>query len=91
MSNAMEFKRIKAIKAVAQGAVKAQLCKTLNINRNTLDLWIKQYLETDSFAPRSYHHQRRKPKLKIWISLRILCLKTVIRPKHNWQNYGEII
>ncbi|MDS3859876.1 IS630 transposase-related protein [Thermosynechococcaceae cyanobacterium BACA0444] len=56
--------RKKAIEAVAQGAVKAQLCKTLNINRNTLDLWINQYLETGSFAPRSYHHQRRKPKIK---------------------------
>ncbi|MDS3859265.1 IS630 transposase-related protein [Thermosynechococcaceae cyanobacterium BACA0444] len=55
--------RKKALEAVARGAVKAQLCKTLNISRNTLDSWIKRYVETGSYTPPSYHHQRRKPKI----------------------------
>lgn len=55
--------RQKAVDAVDRGARKSQVCRLLNISRNTLDLWLKRRSATGSFgAIRDY---QRGPKAKI--------------------------
>lgn len=55
--------RQKAVEAVDRGEPKSHVCKTLNISRNTLDLWLKRREETGSVAPET--PQRRGPTPKI--------------------------
>ena len=55
--------RLKALEAIDRGQKKSHVCRTLNISRNTLDLWIKRRQETGSVA--SKPHIRRGPAPKI--------------------------
>ncbi len=53
--------RKKAIKAVKEGQRKVDICRVLNISRNTLDLWLKREKETgDCKAIENY--QKGKPQ-----------------------------
>lgn len=53
----------KAIAAIEGGERKSQVCRTLTISRNTLDLWLKRQEQTGEVgAIRSY---RRGPQPKI--------------------------
>jgi transposase len=55
--------RERAIAAVDRGEKKIQICRMLQISRNTLDLWLKSRDKTGSFkAKRNY---RRGPAPKI--------------------------
>jgi transposase len=55
--------RQKAIAATKRGERKSQVCRLLNISRNTLDLWLKRQEQSGAVgAIRSY---RRGPKPKI--------------------------
>jgi len=55
--------RQKAIAAIERGERKSQVCRTLTISRNTLDLWLKRQEQTGEVgAIRSY---RRGPQPKI--------------------------
>lgn len=46
--------REKAVSAFDRGEKKSQVCRTLNISRNTLDLWLKRRTEKGTIAPRNY-------------------------------------
>lgn len=49
--------RQKAVDAVDRGERKIQVCRMLNISRNTLDLWLKRRQQTGSIrANRDYLH-----------------------------------
>lgn len=54
--------REKAIAAYERGERKIDVCRTLDISRNTLDQWLKLRRETGIVAPKTY---RRGPKPKI--------------------------
>lgn len=55
--------RQKAVDAVDRGERKSQVCRLLNISRNTLDLWLKRRQQTGTVgAIRDY---RRGPQSKI--------------------------
>lgn len=56
--------REKAVKAVERGDKKSQVCRTLNISRNTLDLWIKKKKQTGSLAPITDYSHGPKPKIE---------------------------
>lgn len=55
--------REKAVNAVEKGERKSHVCRTLNISRNSLDLWIKKKKETGSVAPVTNYHRGLKPKI----------------------------
>ncbi len=46
--------REKAVSAFDRGEKKSQICCTLSISRNTLDLWLKRRAEKGCVAPCSY-------------------------------------
>jgi transposase len=46
--------REKAVSAMDRGEKKSQICRTLNISRNTLDLWLKRRAEKGTIAPCNY-------------------------------------
>ena len=46
--------RKKAVSAFDRGEKKSQICRTLNISRNTLDLWLKRRTEKGTIAPCNY-------------------------------------
>ena len=54
--------REKAIAAYERGERKTDVCRTFDISRNTLDLWLKRRRETGTVSPTVY---RRGPKPKI--------------------------
>lgn len=54
--------RHKAVGAYDRGERKSDVCKTFDISRNTLDLWLKRREERGNVAPVTY---RRGPKPKI--------------------------
>ena len=55
--------RQKAVEAVDRGERKSHICKTLQISRNTLDLWLKRREETGTVAPDKPHRYGLKPKI----------------------------
>lgn len=55
--------RQKAIAAVERGERKSDVCRTLSISRNTLDLWLKRQQETGSAAPITHYPRGLKPKI----------------------------
>jgi transposase len=55
--------RQKAVPAVERGERKSHICKTLNISRNTLDLWLKRREETGSLAPKRERRPGVPPKI----------------------------
>lgn len=46
--------REKAVSALDRGEKKSQICRTLSISRNTLDLWLKRRVEKGTIAPCNY-------------------------------------
>lgn len=54
--------RHKAVAAYDRGERKSDVCRTFDISRNTLDLWLKRREEKGDVAPTTY---RRRPKPKI--------------------------
>ena len=55
--------RQKAVEAVDRGERKSHVCKTFNISRNTLDLWLKRREETMSVAPKTPRRRGPTPKI----------------------------
>ena len=56
--------RKKAIEAVKRGQRKTDVCRLLQISRNTLDLWLKREKETGDFQAIANCHKGRKTKIK---------------------------
>ena len=46
--------REKAVSAFDRGEKKSQICRTMGISRNTLDLWLKRKAEKGMIAPSNY-------------------------------------
>jgi transposase len=55
--------REKAVKAIDRGEKKSHVCRTLNISRNTLDIWLKLRKETGTVAAKTNYHRGPKPKI----------------------------
>lgn len=55
--------RQKAVSAFDRGERKSHICKTLNISRNTLDLWLKRRDATGSVAPHCEYRHGPAPKI----------------------------
>jgi transposase len=55
--------RQKAVEAVDRGEAKCQICRTLHISRNTLDLWLKRREETGSVAAKRAERYGPSPKI----------------------------
>lgn len=55
--------RQKAIAAIDRGEKKSHVSQTLNISRNTLDLWLKRREETGSLAPKTPVRRGPAPKI----------------------------
>lgn len=45
--------RQKAVSAVERGEKKSHVCRTLNISRNTLDIWLKRKKQTGTVAAKT--------------------------------------
>jgi transposase len=59
----LDFRK-KAVAAVKRGERKSEICRTLDISRNTLDLWLKREAETGSVAARTDFQRGAKPLIK---------------------------
>ena len=59
--------RCKAIEAVNQGERKIEVCRMLNISRNTLDLWLKREEETGDCQAITGFQQGNRHKITDWI------------------------
>jgi transposase len=59
----LDFRK-KAVAAVKRGERKSEICRTLGISRNTLDLWLKREAETGSVAARTDFHRGAKPLIE---------------------------
>ena len=56
--------RLKAVAAFDRGERKSDICKFLEISRNTLDLWLKRREESGSVAPKTDYRHGPEPKIK---------------------------
>ena len=56
--------RQKAVDAVDRGERKINVCRLLNISRNTLDLWLKRRDATGSFSAICDSHRGPSPKIE---------------------------
>lgn len=56
--------RSKAIEAVNRGQRKTEVCRLLQISRNTLDLWLKKDKETGDIRPKKPWQKGAAPKIK---------------------------
>lgn len=55
--------RQKAVSAVERGEKKSHVCRTLNISRNTLDIWLKRKKQTGTVAAKTNYRRGPKPKI----------------------------
>jgi transposase len=55
--------RTKAIEAVKRGQRKIEICRMLQISRNTLDLWLKKERETGDYQANTSAQKGRAPKI----------------------------
>lgn len=55
--------RKKAIEAYKRGERKTNICRLLNISRNTLDLWLKKEAETGDFKATTIGRKGPNPKI----------------------------
>lgn len=55
--------RIKAVAAFDRGERKSDICRFLEISRNTLDLWLKRREESASVAPKTDYRRGPEPKI----------------------------
>jgi len=62
--------RSKAIKAVKRGERKIEVCRMLNISRNTLDLWLKREQETGDCLALVNFQQGSDQKITDWKKFR---------------------
>ncbi len=58
--------RTKAIEAVKRGKRKIEVCRMLNISRNTLDLWLKREQETGDYTAVVNFQQGSGQKITDW-------------------------
>lgn len=58
--------RQKAIEAVKGGERKTEVCRMLNISRNTLDLWLKREEQTGDYQAISNFQQGTRHKITHW-------------------------
>lgn len=56
--------RKKAIKACSRGQRKTEVCRMLQISRNTLDLWLKREAATGDVRPSKPRRKGAMPKIK---------------------------
>ncbi|MDT3675195.1 helix-turn-helix domain-containing protein [Microcystis wesenbergii] len=55
--------RQKAVSAVERGEKKSHVCRTLNISRNTLDIWLKRKKQTGTVAAKTNYRRGPKPQI----------------------------
>jgi len=58
--------RDKAIKAVKGGERKSDVCRVLNISRNTLDLWLKREAQTGDYQAITHFQTGYQHKITDW-------------------------
>ncbi|NJL22828.1 MAG: hypothetical protein HC895_21600 [Leptolyngbyaceae cyanobacterium SM1_3_5] len=58
--------RTKAIEAIDRGKAKTDVCRMLNIGRNTLDLGLKQKEETGEYQAITHFQQGSRHKITDW-------------------------
>ena len=58
--------RTKAIEVVERGERKSTVCRTLNISRNTLDLWLKRKQATGDYRAITNYQQGARHKITDW-------------------------
>ena len=58
--------RDKAIKAVKGGERKSDVCRMLNISRNTLDLWLKREAQTGDYQAITHFQTGYQHKITDW-------------------------
>lgn len=58
--------RQKAIEAVKGGERKTEVCRMLNISRNTLDLWLKREEQTGDYQARINVQKGSRQKITDW-------------------------
>lgn len=62
--------RCKAIDAVKRGERKIDVCRMLDISRNTLDLWLKREAENGDCQAITHYQQGYRPKITDWEKFR---------------------
>jgi transposase len=62
--------RTKAIEAVERGGRESSVCRTLNISRNTLDLWLKRKLQTGDYHVSTDYQKGTRHKITDWKKFR---------------------
>lgn len=58
--------RQKAIEAVKGGRRKTEVCRLLNISRNTLDLWLKREEQTGDYQAITHFQKGSRQKITDW-------------------------
>lgn len=58
--------RTKAIEAVKRGKRKIEVCRLMNISRNSLDLWLKREQETGDYTAVVQFQKGSGQKIKDW-------------------------
>lgn len=58
--------RQKAIEAVKGGERKSEVCRMLNISRNTLDLWLKREAQTEDYQAITHFQKGYQHKITDW-------------------------
>jgi len=58
--------RDKAMKAVKGGERKSEVCRMLNISRNTLDLWLKREAQTGDYRAITHFQTGYQHKITDW-------------------------
>lgn len=58
--------RQKAIEAVKDGERKTEVCRMLNISRNTLDLWLKREEQTGDYQAITNFQKGSRHKITDW-------------------------
>lgn len=58
--------RQKALEAVKGGERKSEVCRLLNISRNTLDLWLKREAQTGDYQAITHFQKGYQQKITDW-------------------------
>lgn len=76
--------RTKAIEAVNRGEGKTDVCRTLQISRNTLDLWLKRELATGDYQAVTGFQTGNRHKITDWERFRAFV------QQHGGKTQGEM-
>lgn len=76
--------RTKAIEAVKRGEGKTAVCRTLQISRNTLDLWLKRELATGDYQAVTGFQTGNRHKITDWERFRAFV------QQHGGKTQGEM-